>query len=54
MNKYQNERVLGAIIYAAASPDYDIQHVVFTNKQVLGIPASRFTGAAQTGLHLAP
>jgi len=48
----QNERVIGVIIYAASSPDYDIQHVVFTDRQVLGIPASKLTGAAQKGAAL--
>jgi len=45
----QIERVIGVIIYAASSSDYDIQHVVLTNRQVLGIPVSKLTTAAQKG-----
>lgn len=46
------EVAIGSIIYAPLIPDYDIHHVIFTEKRVLGIPISKLTSAAQKGAAL--
>jgi hypothetical protein len=49
MDKHQNETVLGTIIYAATSSGWVIQHVIFTDKQVLVIPFSSLNESAERG-----
>jgi len=46
------EVAIGSIIYAPLIPDYDIHHVIFTEKRVLGVPISKLTSAAQKGAAL--
>ena len=41
-----NETIIGAIRYAAESPDYTIRSVVFTDRQVLQIPLSKMSELA--------
>jgi hypothetical protein len=43
----QNEKVLGTIIIAATSSGWVIQHVIFTDKQVLVVPFSALNEAAE-------
>ena len=37
------ERILGAILYAAQSPDYTLRSVVFTDRQVFQVPLSKLS-----------
>ena len=40
------ESIIGAILYAAESPDYTLRSVVFTDRQVLQIPISKMSEIA--------
>ncbi len=40
------ESIIGAILYAADSPDYTLRSVVFTDRQVLQIPISKMSEIA--------
>jgi hypothetical protein len=48
----ENEKVLGTIIYAANTVDYEIQHIVFATKQVLGVSSVLLNEAAQNKAEL--
>ena len=41
------EQVVGAILYAAESPDYTLRSVVFTDRQVMQIPISKMSELAE-------
>ncbi|MDG6901720.1 MAG: hypothetical protein JRM74_05500 [Nitrososphaerota archaeon] len=40
------ESIIGAVLYAAESPDYTLRSVVFTDRQVLQIPISKMSEIA--------
>ncbi|MDG7007247.1 MAG: hypothetical protein JRN06_03250 [Nitrososphaerota archaeon] len=40
------EQILGAILYAAQSPDYTLRSVVFTDRQVFQVPLSKLSEIA--------
>jgi len=40
------ESIVGAILYAADSPDYTLRSIVFTDRQVLQIPISKMSEIA--------
>lgn len=48
-DEHQDERVLGAIICAATSSGWVIQHLIFTDKRIIAIPSSSLNEAAERG-----
>ena len=43
------ETVIGAVIYAPLIPEYHIQHLIFTDKRLLAMSASKVTSAVSKG-----
>ena len=44
-----DEQILGAILYAAQSPDYTLRSVIFTDRQVFQVPLSKLSELATRG-----
>jgi len=39
----QNEQIIGIIMYSAISPDYTLKSIVFTDRRILEVPASKMS-----------